>query len=213
MQTKFNKNRNLKLKRPWISLNETLLALLKIMILNHRKKFNAFFWDKFQHFSSPHFVKMILTIYIYFSHIFIQSVGLTSSTNHSLYITIRCGKWVQSWIFEYPGNYNWPELQIRAGQQSITINLWPLTAQIYHVMIIVTGGFSKRSFYYYYYFFLEIPLNDPELVFLELLNIRTAFYSMVKSRCLSSTDFFLMREHFYFIWQLQGIDIRLCYLL
>ena len=52
-------------------------------------------------------------------------------------------------------------LQIRGGQQSITANLWPLTAHIYHVMIIVTGGFSKKSFYY----FLEILLND--LVFME----------------------------------------------
>ena len=36
---------------------------------------------------------------------------------------------------------------IRASQQSITANLWPLTAHIYHVMIIVTGGFSKKSFF------------------------------------------------------------------
>ena len=37
-------------------------------------------------------------------------------------------------------------LQIRAGQQSITANTWPLTTHIYHVMIMVTGGFSKKSF-------------------------------------------------------------------
>ena len=36
-------------------------------------------------------------------------------------------------------------LQISAGQQSITASLRPLTAHIYHVMIIVTGGFSKKS--------------------------------------------------------------------
>ena len=41
---------------------------------------------------------------------------------------------------------SYPALQIRAGQLSITINLWPLAAHIYHVMIIVTGGFSKKSF-------------------------------------------------------------------
>ena len=35
-------------------------------------------------------------------------------------------------------------LQIRAGHQSITANLWPLTAHIYHIMIIVTSGFSKK---------------------------------------------------------------------
>ena len=67
-------------------------------------------------------------------------------------------------------------LQVRAGQWSITANLWPLTTHIYHVMIIVTGGFSKKSYYYYYYFyFVEIHLNDLELVFLELLNIRKSF--------------------------------------
>ena len=35
--------------------------------------------------------------------------------------------------------------RIRAGQWSITTNLWTLTAHIYHVMIIVTGGFFKKS--------------------------------------------------------------------
>ena len=44
-------------------------------------------------------------------------------------------------------------LQIKADQRSITGNLWPLTAHIYHVMIIVTGGFSKKSFYHYYFYF------------------------------------------------------------
>ena len=43
-------------------------------------------------------------------------------------------------------------LQIRAGQRSITTNIWPLTAHIYHVIIIVTGGFSKKSFFHYYLF-------------------------------------------------------------
>ena len=37
-------------------------------------------------------------------------------------------------------------LEIRPGQRPITTNLWPLTAHIYHVMIIVTDGFSKKSF-------------------------------------------------------------------
>ena len=41
-------------------------------------------------------------------------------------------------------------LQIRAGQRSITANLWPLTALIYHVMNIVTRGFPKKCFYYYF---------------------------------------------------------------
>ena len=38
-------------------------------------------------------------------------------------------------------------LQIRASQRSITTNIWPLTAHIYHVMIFVTSGFSKKAFY------------------------------------------------------------------
>ena len=38
-------------------------------------------------------------------------------------------------------------MQIRAGQRSLTANLWPLTAHIYHVMIMVTGGFSKKSIF------------------------------------------------------------------
>ena len=53
-----------------------------------------------------------------------------------------------------PGEYGFtyrelilfPVLQIRAGQWSITTNLWPLTAHIYHVMIIMTVGFSKKLF-------------------------------------------------------------------
>ena len=38
-------------------------------------------------------------------------------------------------------------LQIRAGQWSLTANLWPLSAHIYHVMIMMTGGFSKKSIF------------------------------------------------------------------
>ena len=37
-------------------------------------------------------------------------------------------------------------LQIRASHWSITANLWPLTARIYYVMIILTGGFCNKSF-------------------------------------------------------------------
>ena len=43
-------------------------------------------------------------------------------------------------------------LKIKAGQQSITANLWPLTTHIYHAMIKVIGGFSKK------YFFIIIKL-------------------------------------------------------
>ena len=37
-------------------------------------------------------------------------------------------------------------LQIRVCQRSTTANFRPLTIHIYHVMIIVTIGFSKESF-------------------------------------------------------------------
>ena len=37
-------------------------------------------------------------------------------------------------------------LQITAGQRSITTSLRPLTAHLYHVMIIVNSGFSKKHF-------------------------------------------------------------------
>ena len=50
-----------------------------------------------------------------------------------------CYKIITSW--------NVSVLQIRAGQRSITTNLWSLTTHIYHVMIIVTSGFSKKSFF------------------------------------------------------------------
>ena len=53
------------------------------------------------------------------------------------------------WILRNYSNqmfYKRSALQIRAGQQSITVNLWPLTAHIYYIMIVVTGGFSKKSF-------------------------------------------------------------------
>ena len=38
-------------------------------------------------------------------------------------------------------------LQITAGQRSIITNLRPLTAHIYHVMIIMTDWFSKKYFW------------------------------------------------------------------
>ena len=37
-------------------------------------------------------------------------------------------------------------LQVSVGQRSITTNLQPLTTRIYHVMVIVNGGFSKKYF-------------------------------------------------------------------
>ena len=67
-----------------------------------------------------------------------------------------------------------PELQIRAGQRLISINLQPSTAHIYHVMIIVTGGFSKKSLIYqYYFYFLEILLNYREFAFMLIQRVIT----------------------------------------
>ena len=50
-------------------------------------------------------------------------------------------------MFSHANGYfvNLSLLQIRAGQQSITANFWPLTAHIY-VMIIVTCDFSEKKF-------------------------------------------------------------------
>ena len=53
---------------------------------------------------------------------------------------------------------------MRTSQQSITANFRPLTAHIYHVMIIVTGGYSRISFLS---LFPRNFLNDLELTFLE----------------------------------------------
>ena len=57
-------------------------------------------------------------------------------------------------------------LQIRAGQRSITANLWPLTAHIYCVMFIVTVGISK-SFLLLQLFPRNSLVKGLELVFLE----------------------------------------------
>ena len=38
-------------------------------------------------------------------------------------------------------------LQIRTDQRSSAANVWPLTVDIYQVMIIVAGCFSKKSFF------------------------------------------------------------------
>ena len=60
-------------------------------------------------------------------------------------------------------------LPIKAGQWSITASHQPLTTHIYHVMIIVTSGFSRNLFIIFY--FLEILSNDLELVLLEFKHI------------------------------------------
>ena len=64
--------------------------------------------------------------------------------------------------------YIWPwhissGLQIRTSQWSITANLCPFTAHIYHVMIIVTGGFSKKSFFFINIIFIFLKFFWPIL--------------------------------------------------
>ena len=48
-----------------------------------------------------------------------------------------------------------PALQQSTGQWSITTNLVPLTAHIYHVMIIVTSSFSRKSFFINIFFYFS----------------------------------------------------------
>ena len=50
-------------------------------------------------------------------------------------------------------------LQIRAGQQPITTNLWPLTSHIYHVMIIVISSFSKKFLMSINVYFNDMQIN------------------------------------------------------
>ena len=92
---------------------------------------------------------------------------------------------------------DFPVLQIKAGQQSITANLCPLTTHIYHVMIIVTVCFSKKSF-----LLLSLLLfprnsfvNDLELAFLEFKH----FYKIHRISMFSFYLFIfylLFRNHF-----------------
>ena len=61
-----------------------------------------------------------------------------------------------------------PVLQIRAGQQSINTNLWPLTTHIYHLMITVF--FPEIFFFLFFDKIILFPRNSfkvLELVFLE----------------------------------------------
>ena len=52
------------------------------------------------------------------------------------------------------------ELQISAGQLSIAGNFWLLTVHIYHVMVIVSIGFSKKSEYYLLLILSLFPRNS-----------------------------------------------------
>ena len=58
-------------------------------------------------------------------------------------------------------------LQIKTSQQSITTNFWPLTAHKYHIMIIVTGGFSKKSFIIFKQLYEDVLQNREILQYSE----------------------------------------------
>ena len=68
-------------------------------------------------------------------------------------------------------------VQTRASQQSITVNFWALIIHIYHIMVTVTGGFSRISFL----LFPKCFLSNLELVFLEFKHFykthRTSLFS------------------------------------
>ena len=70
-------------------------------------------------------------------------------------------------------------LQIRAGQRSITANLWPLTTHIYQVMIIVTGDFSNK------YFFI-IFISHRTQMFFKTAVVRNVAIFIGKHLCWSS---------------------------
>ena len=70
-------------------------------------------------------------------------------------------------------------LQIRAGQRSITANLWPLTTHIYQVMIIVTGDFSNK------YFFI-IFISRRTQMFFKTAVVRNVAIFIGKHLCWSS---------------------------
>ena len=82
-------------------------------------------------------------------------------------------------------------LKIRAGQWSITANLWPLTTHIYHEMFIVTIGISKKSFLLLQLFPRNSLVKDLELVSLEFKH----FYKTqrkIKHRIFLSVHFLLV---------------------
>ena len=93
-----------------------------------------------------------------------------------------------------------PALQIRASQQSITASLWPLTAHIYHVMIIVTRGFSKKSF------FITICRSSCTQLFFKTGIIRN--FAIFTRKHLSWSLFLIklwtLRLYRWFLWKLQN---------
>ena len=86
-------------------------------------------------------------------------------------------------------------LQIRGSQRKITTNLRPLAAHIYHVIIIVTGRFSKKSF------LLLFPRNCFEQ--------RTCFHGIETLLQNSQNKFFLFICSFFYVVSLSFCALTL----
>ena len=97
--------------------------------------------------------------------------------------------------------YTRPALQIRAGHGSITASLWLLTAHIYHVMIIVTGGFTRNLFllsfgeaavrsYSSKQVLLEISQYSQENIYFDLVQKETLLVIPVKISKFFTNSFF-----------------------
>ena len=103
-------------------------------------------------------------------------------------------------------------LQIRAGQGSITTNLLPLTAHVYHVMIIVTSWFCKKYFFFinlifisYKFFWTILNLfswnlntltkHKEQVCFLLICSFFPCCYLIIL--CINTLHLFIL---FHFVW-------------
>ena len=109
--------------------------------------------------------------------------------------------------FHHEKSYTVTALQTRAGQWSITANLWPLTAYFYHAIIIVTSGFSKKSF-----FIIIFRSSDMQMFFktgvirnFAILTGKHLFWSLF----LTSSETWLQLR--WFQWKLWNIYEHLFY--
>ena len=91
-------------------------------------------------------------------------------------------------------------LQIRTGQRTLTTNLWSLTAHIYHVMIMVTGGFSKKSIFII--FRSSIRRCSSKQVILEISQYSHLCWSLFLIKFIS-TLYQKRLQHRCFLWKLR----------
>ena len=71
-----------------------------------------------------------------------------NDTSNELQLNTQYISWVIeiNWLMQLTLAWKPDWLLFRGSSQSITTNIWPFTGHIYHVMITVTGGFSKKYF-------------------------------------------------------------------